>query len=135
LKHVFELTNLGTELASVLDALESAVLADTGGKELAGEMRLVAEEALTNILKYAYRDEETSRADVTLVVEEQVVCLEFRDNGRAFDPLDQPPPDLDAPIEERGAGGLGIHLIKSLADEASYTRERDTNVLKLTKHR
>ena len=51
MKHLFELSQ-PSELASVLDALASAVSKGTESKELADEMRLIAEEALTNVLKY-----------------------------------------------------------------------------------
>jgi len=133
-KHLFELTQ-PSELASVLDALQSAVSKGTESKELAGEMRLIAEEALTNVLKYAYPESEPRGVKVTLSVDTKEVGLEIRDRGRPFDPLEQPPPELDAPIEEREEGGLGIHLIKSLADGADYVREGETNVLRITKRR
>ncbi len=134
MKHLFELTQ-PSELASVLDALTSAVSEGTESKDLAGEMRLIAEEALTNVLKYAYRESEPRGARVVLSVDTKEVGLEIRDQGRPFDPLAQPPPELDAPIEEREEGGLGIHLIKSLADSAAYAREGETNVLRITKRR
>ena len=59
--------------------------------------------------------------------------LEIRDNGRSFNPLEAPSPILDRPIEERPNGGLGIHLMRSLADEASYVRKGTMNVLVLKK--
>lgn len=134
MKHLFELTQ-PSELASILDALEDAVSKSTKSKELAGEMRLIAEEALTNVIRYAYPKSGPWRANVALSVGAKVVDLEIRDQGRPFDPLAQPPPELDAPLEEREEGGLGIHLIKSLADEAAYAREGATNVLRITKRR
>ena len=134
MKHLFELTE-PKELASVLDALTSAVSEGTESKDLAGEMRLIAEEVLTNVLKYAYPVSGPRGAKVALSVDTKEVCLEIRDQGWPFDPLAQPPPKLDAPIEEREEGGLGIHLIKSLADGAAYAREGETNVLRITKRR
>ena len=134
MKHLFELSQ-PSELASVLDALASAVSKGTESKELADEMRLIAEEALTNVLKYAYPENEPGGAKVTLSVDTKEVGLEIRDHGRPFDPLAKPPPELDAPIEEREEGGLGIHLIKSLADGVAYVREGETNVLRITKRR
>jgi serine/threonine-protein kinase RsbW len=62
------------------------------------------------------------------------VRLEFRDAGAPFNPLDAPAPDLGTPPEERKIGGLGLHLVRSLVDDASYCREGSVNVLVLVKH-
>ena len=51
------------------------------------------------------------------------------DDGEAFDPREAPPPDLDAPLEERQAGGLGMHLVRATMDEVDYRREDGRNVL------
>jgi hypothetical protein len=51
-----------------------------------------------------------------------------------FNPLDTPLPDLTSPPEKRGIGGLGVHLVKSLIDDASYAREGAVNIIVLIKH-
>jgi len=56
------------------------------------------------------------------------------DDGKPFDPLQAPPPDLSLPLERRPIGGLGIHLIRNLMDEVSYARVGGRNVLKMVKH-
>ena len=65
-------------------------------------------------------------------VEEQIE-MEFEDRGREFNPLEIGEPDLDSPIEDRQLGGLGIHLVKKMVDEAKYRREGDRNILLLRK--
>jgi anti-sigma regulatory factor (Ser/Thr protein kinase) len=59
--------------------------------------------------------------------------MEFEDRGREFNPLEIGEPDLDIPLEERKLGGLGIHLVKKMVDEAKYRREGDRNILLLRK--
>jgi len=59
--------------------------------------------------------------------------MEFEDRGREFNPLEISEPDLDTPIENRQLGGLGIHLVKKMMDEAQYRREGDRNILMLRK--
>ena len=130
----FRIQNAG-ELAFVLDRIEASLLEQDLSKDAAGEMRLVAEEALTNILSYAHRPAEQSRIEVNLEVSSAFVRLTLRDHGRAFNPLEVDAPRLDLPIEERPVGGLGVHLIKTLTDEQIYSRERDENVLVLVKRR
>ena len=92
---------------------------------------LVLEELITNLVKYGYRDRPAGSAEVILALEESRLMLELVDDGDPFDPLGQPPPDLDAPLEERDVGGLGIHLIRALADEVRYQRAGERNILYL----
>lgn len=51
------------------------------------------------------------------------------DHGMAFDPLGRDEVDTDAPMEERGIGGLGIHLVKTLMQDVRYERTGDRNRL------
>ena len=91
-------------------------------------------EIFTNIAKYAYTPDE---GDVTLSVaagHDQVV-VEFRDEGRPFNPLEQDPPDLTIPVEEREPGGLGILLTKQLMDELVYEYDCGQNILIMRKRR
>jgi anti-sigma regulatory factor (Ser/Thr protein kinase) len=98
-------------------------------------MRLIAEEGLANIVRHAYEPEEEGEIEVLLALSETEVRLELRDSGRPFNPLEHPEPDLEAPIEERPLGGLGVHLIRSLTDAQTYTRHGQVNVLVLIKRR
>jgi anti-sigma regulatory factor (Ser/Thr protein kinase) len=97
------------------------------------ELRLVAEEVLTNIAKYAFEPGTTPTAEILVSVTASEAVLEFRDAGRPFDPLAQPPPDLDLPLEERAVGGLGLPLVRALVDEVRYARKGGSNVLRLVK--
>ena len=133
MKRTFELPNRISVLGTMLDELESLLLAEQIPNDVAGEVRLLAEEAVSNIIRYAYGSVQERQIVVTLEYGKTAVKLEFRDDGSPFNPLEAPPPDLNAPLEERQNGGLGIHLMKSLVDEASYAREGNTNVLMLTK--
>jgi anti-sigma regulatory factor (Ser/Thr protein kinase) len=131
-------TTLGNDLAELpaaLDWLEAALRAAGIDQALVGELRLVAEEGLSNVIKYAYADSARHSIEVTVEVGGGEVHLVLRDDGHPFDPLTAPAPDLDGPIERRPVGGLGIHLLKSLVDRADYRREADANVLRLVKRR
>ena len=103
--------------------------------ERQNDMRLVAEEVVTNVAKYAYAPSAAAAMEVRVSMGDDAVSLEFRDRGRPFDPLGQPPPDLDAPLEERPVGGLGLTLVRALVEEARYAREDTVNVLRLVKRR
>jgi anti-sigma regulatory factor (Ser/Thr protein kinase) len=102
--------------------------------ETALEVRLVAEEVLTNFVKYAHAGTQESVSSLRLSVSTESVRLEFRDEGTPFNPLVAPLPDLASPPEERETGGLGILLVKALVDDATYVREGGVNILILIKH-
>jgi anti-sigma regulatory factor (Ser/Thr protein kinase) len=117
----------------VLDRIEVLCRASGLDEATVLDLRLVAEEILTNVAKYAFAPGATPAVEVVLSLTATEVAIEFCDEGRPFDPLSQPPPDLDAPILERSVGGLGLPLVRALVDEARYTREREANVLRLVK--
>ncbi len=93
------------------------------------DLFLIAEEIFVNVVSYAHDDGEAHVIDMTLEMGDGSATLEFRDDGRPFDPLSQPPPDLDRPEEERRIGGLGIHLVRELSDRIRYAREGSMNSL------
>lgn len=131
MRHRFELESRPEGVAPTLDALETTVIESGLTQELALELRLLGEESITNVVKYA----NAATIEVALDVSETSVVLEVRDDGRHFDPLSAATPALEANVEERPLGGLGIHLIQTLTDEVSYERRQHWNVLRLTKHR
>jgi anti-sigma regulatory factor (Ser/Thr protein kinase) len=123
------------ESAAVLDRLEARCRASSLDLAILLDLRVIAEEVLTNIAKYAFAPGTSAAAEVVLSLTATEAVLEFRDEGRAFDPLSHPAPDLDAPVSERPVGGLGLPLVRALVDEARYVREGGTNVLRLVKRR
>jgi serine/threonine-protein kinase RsbW len=121
------------ELGRGLDALEAALRNAGIRAETVLDLRLVAEEVLTNVARHAHDDTEQHwiRLRLTLIPDE--VTLEFTDDGRSFDPLASTPRGLPDHSGERAVGGLGIHLALALVDAAKYARRGSENVLTLTK--
>ena len=96
------------------------------------EIELAVEEALVNIINYAYPDQDNGDVEVTCGLDGQGrLVIEIRDSGVPFDVGDQSDPDLNANIAERKIGGLGIFLIRKMADEMRYQRDGEENVLTL----
>ena len=123
------------ECAAALDRLEACCRAAALSAPIVLELRVVAEEVLTNVSKYGYEPDRAPAVELHLTFTEAAAVLEFRDQGRAFDPLAEPLPDIEAPPEERPAGGLGLALVRALVDEVRYEREGTSNVLRLVKRR
>jgi anti-sigma regulatory factor (Ser/Thr protein kinase) len=100
----------------------------------ASRIRILLEELLTNLMKYGYPDRpECGRAEIVLALNEGRLEIEFIDDGCAFDPLKAPPPNLEGPLETRTPGGLGLHILRSLTDEARYERRKGNNVIRLSR--
>jgi serine/threonine-protein kinase RsbW len=126
------LGNALAELPPTLDWLEAALHAAGVASAIVGELRLVAEEAVSNVIRHGYADSARHSIEVTLDIGGEEILLVLRDDGRPFNPLAAPARDSHTPIAER-AGGWGIHLMQSLVDRADYRREGNANVLRLVK--
>ncbi len=95
---------------------------------------LAVDELVTNTIGYGYDDEGEHSIDFCLRIEGDTLTVEIADDGSAFDPLQEPEPDLSAPPEDRARGGLGIYLVRKTMDTVAYRREQGRNVVTLTKH-
>lgn len=125
-------------LPARLDSLPTFISSATQAATAAGlkterlfNIELALEEALVNIINYAY---EQGEGDVRLtcgVDGRNWFVMEVEDAGRGFDIRSVPPPDVTKGVEERRVGGLGIHFIRSLMDEVAYRREERRNILEL----
>ena len=94
---------------------------------------LAIEELVTNCIKYGYTDSKDHTVDFVLSIDEEILRMEVIDDGNPFNPLDAPRPDLSLPPEKRPIGGLGLHLLRELADDMRYERRDGTNRLRMTK--
>lgn len=94
---------------------------------------LALEELVTNCIKYGYDDTNEHIIDVLLSLTDKTLTMIVVDDGHEFDPLLAPGPDLNLPIEDRPIGGLGIHLLRQMADDITYERRENQNRLTLTK--
>lgn len=102
-------------------------------ESLSLSMRLVVEEIVTNVVSYAYVDNSNGQAWLEFSMEKNAerIKIEFRDAGRAFNPLEIADPDIDANLATREIGGLGIYLVKELCSDVKYVHKDGMNILKL----
>ena len=95
-------------------------------------INLALEEAVTNVMLYAYPNGH-GRVLVEAMKEKERVTFTISDSGIPFDPTQQEAPDITLSAEERAIGGLGIHLVRQIMDEISYERKDNKNILTLVK--
>jgi anti-sigma regulatory factor (Ser/Thr protein kinase) len=101
--------------------------------DLAGDFELALEEVFANVVMHAHPNGGQHEISMSIALEGVVVKLTVEDDGVPFNPLEAPLVDLDLPLEKRGTGGLGIHLIKGLMDELEYNRAEARNRLVMRK--
>ena len=100
--------------------------------ELTFKLMLAIEEAATNVVSYAFAEmPPPHRIQIRIDIDDDRCIAEVVDNGRPFDPSVAAPPDLTGPLEGRDPGGLGIHLIRNMADRIEYRREDGQNRLRI----
>ena len=123
------------ELNEIVAAVEGMAERENWPPELAFRVQLAIEEVVLNVMDYGY-DEGVHEFELILTSEADTLTIEVVDDGRPFDPLnDVPTPDLEATVEERKVGGLGIHLVKTMMDQIDYRREQGRNHLTLVARR
>ena len=94
---------------------------------------LAIEELVTNCIKYGYDDQAEHDIELNLSASDRQLTLTIIDDGHPFNPLKAPEPNTDLPIEARPVGGLGIHLLRKLADGMTYERSDGRNRVTIIK--
>jgi anti-sigma regulatory factor (Ser/Thr protein kinase) len=92
---------------------------------------LALEEVVTNVIKYAYREDLPHEIRLEVRLLPPRIVLRVSDDGDEYDPLQTPPPDLEIPHEEREVGGLGIHILRNITERIDYERSGGQNILTL----
>ena len=124
------------ELRKVNAAIEELAKEENWSPDVTFQIGLAVEELGVNIVNYGHDDDQTHEIKIVISSEDEAVTVEIEDDGHAFNPLvDAPEPDLNAAVEERSVGGLGIHFVRTMMDEVHYQRQQDKNCLTLVKRR
>ena len=97
------------------------------------QIDVVIDELMSNVTKFAYRDGKNGDISVEMEVNEEEIAMTFRDSGVPFNPLEQADPDVNAPLEQRKIGGLGLFLVRKTMDKLNYVYENGQNVLTVIK--
>ena len=96
-------------------------------------IKIALEEALVNIVNYAYPGKDGEIEIVRNIEDNKRLIIKITDWGIPFDPLSLPDPDIEAPIENREIGGLGVYMMRNIMDECNYRRKGKRNILTLRK--
>ena len=101
--------------------------------ELNFNLNLVLEEAVSNVILYAYSKEVQKEITLLANISDNNLIFVLTDSGKEFDPTKVPDADVTLSAEEREIGGLGIFLIRQIMDTVEYQRIDGKNVLTMRK--
>ena len=118
------------QLAEFVEAISEEKNLD---KSLAMSLNLALEEAVTNVIMYAYPPESDGLVDIEAILRKKDIQFIITDSGSEFDPTAAPEADINLGVEERPIGGLGIFLVRNIMDSVRYERKDGKNVLSMDK--
>jgi serine/threonine-protein kinase RsbW len=94
---------------------------------------LALQEMVTNVLRHAYRLDESKPVEVSFELSDDLLQVELRDQGPEFDPLAHEGGDFMGQEMPTECGGFGIHIARLVMDRVEYAREQGWNILRLCK--
>ncbi len=133
---VEETLTLNNDIADVdaLNRFQKSVYERIGlDKPTMRQMQLAVEEAVVNVMEYAYPKGTKGEITVEMTYDSKHLNVRISDQGMAFDPTATESADTSLSAEDREIGGLGILLVRELVDAVDYERRQGRNMLTLTK--
>ena len=123
-----------SQLGLLAEKLDEFGLRNNVSANVVYHFGLILDEPLTNIISYGYAESDDDHdIRVGVLVADGTMTVQIEDDAEAFDPLTAPPPDIDAGIEERPIGGLGVHFVKTFMDSVAYEYRDGRNHLTISK--
>lgn len=99
-------------------------------------IQLAVDEAATNIIEHAYKNDESGDIDLKCESTSDGIKIVLHDHGCPFDPDNLPAPTLNVPLEKLKPRGLGVFLIRQMMDEVEYKfNSKKGNYLTLIKYK
>ena len=121
------------EIGAAAEKVDAFCEAQGLSAQIAYAVNLSIDEILTNTISYGYDDDAEHRIDLTFRVDGETFVVVIVDDGRPFDSSTERDADVDASLEERALGGLGLFLVQQMMDDVAYERRDHRNVITLRK--
>ena len=116
-------------LGPIRDFVKAAASEAGLDRKRAYQLQLAVDEIATNVITHGYTETGSEGdVDVRTRLTDETLTIYLEDTAAPFNPLTQDAPDnLDAPLEDRPAGGLGVYLAIHSVDRFVYERDGDRN--------
>jgi sigma-B regulation protein RsbU (phosphoserine phosphatase) len=122
------------QLHPMLDWIRQGLIAAGFDSKAACRVELASEEILVNIIHHAYKGTSGTIEIGIRIIPKDRIEIEIKDLGPPFNPLEEKKAlDLNASLDERKEGGLGIYFVRNIMDEIRYLRQGEANFLTLVK--
>jgi serine/threonine-protein kinase RsbW len=122
-----------SELERVMSFVSELCARNSIPPETEYDLNLALDEIVTNVARHAHRDGGEHHFTLHIALSKEEFVARIEDDGMEFNPLNHPIPNLDAPLEERKEGGLGIYLVRQIMTTVDYQRIAGKNVVTLRK--
>jgi anti-sigma regulatory factor (Ser/Thr protein kinase) len=96
---------------------------------------LAFDELLSNVINYAYDDDDEHEIEIKIKLTDDAMIATIIDDGIPFNPLQREEPDTTLALDARQIGGLGIHLVRQIIDNVTYSHDDGRNIVTLTQYR
>lgn len=122
-------------IEKVTDFINTHLMSENATKNFCSSIDVVIDEIYSNIVNYSKLTED-DKVSVKIEIDgiPKKITIQFVDAGIPYDPLTTKDPNVDAKVEERDVGGLGIFMVKKIMDDVHYEYKDNKNVLTLTKN-
>ena len=122
------------QISRLADFVGSLAREEQLSEPLTVSLNLALEEAVTNVIMYAYPQGQEGRVGLQAVRRPDALEFTLTDSGKPFDPTAAPEADTSLGVQERPIGGLGIFLVRKIMDTVAYRRTNGKNILTMIKH-
>ena len=124
-------------LAKVFSFLSESMESYDCDPKVKRQIKLCVEELFVNIAHYAYNPD-IGLAEITIDTVNSPegkpkMIISFADKGKPYDPLSRPDPDIEAGLDERQIGGLGVYLVRTTMDSVEYEHKNGQNITTIEK--
>ena len=130
---VLKINNDFDDLRAAADSATQFLKSYNASAEVIFAANLAVEEIVTNAIKYGYDDALKHEIAIRLEMTENTLNIEICDDGKEFNPFNEPEPDISLPPKELKIGGLGVYLVRKMLDACSYDRRDGRNMVRLSK--
>lgn len=122
------------QIPQLADFVETVGQLASLSSSLTMSINLALEEAVTNVILYAYPEGSDGLVDIEAIIHKDYLKFIISDSGKAFDPTAAPEADITLDVEDRPIGGLGIFLVRNIMDSVHYERVDGKNILTMSKN-
>lgn len=123
-----------SQVEAIADLAQAVEAALPERADLAFSANLCLEELITNTIRHGLHGRPDGRIRVRMSISDEWLEIVLKDDAPRYDPfVEAPAPDLELDLEDRPIGGLGVHIVKQLMDDARAYYDGSGNLIVLLK--